>query len=71
MKTFDDIREQLRELPDSEKLLIVDDLLMQLDHPDPELDRVWEEEVVRRRRAYREGNAQTLSFEQVMGIGKD
>ncbi len=66
MKTLDDIREQLRELPDSEKLILVDDLLTQLDRPDPELDRVWEEEVARRRQAYREGNAQTLSFEQVM-----
>lgn len=54
------------ELPDIEKLELVDILLAQLDRPDPELDRVWAEEARKRRQAYREGRLEARDYEQVM-----
>jgi hypothetical protein len=47
--------ERLRKLPDIEKQEIVDELLAQLDKPDPEIDRLWAEEAKRRLRAFRQG----------------
>jgi hypothetical protein len=54
-----EICEKAKELPDTEKLALVDALLMQLDRPDPELDTVWAEEARKRRQAYREGRLET------------
>ena len=43
-KSVDKIAEEIRELPDVEKLRLVDTILSDLDKPDPEIDRVWAEE---------------------------
>ena len=32
---------KIKSLPDNEKIELVDSILMQLDRPDPEIDRVW------------------------------
>lgn len=40
-KNVDEITEAIRELPDTEKLRLVDTILSDLDKPDPEIDRVW------------------------------
>ena len=58
-----DIAAQARSLTEQEKLALIDDLLAQLERPDPEVDRVWADEakkrwrhaVRRRARALREG----------------
>jgi putative addiction module component (TIGR02574 family) len=57
---------QIEFLSDIEKLQLVDLILMQLDHPDPEIDKVWSDEAKARWNAYQEGKLETVSLDQVM-----
>ena len=57
---------KIKSLPDSEKIELVDSILMQLDKPDPEIDRIWAEEARKRWQAYKTGKPETVSYEQVM-----
>ena len=61
-----EICEKARVLPDAEKLALVDALLEQLDRPDPELDRAWTDEALKRRQAFREGRLEAQDYEQVI-----
>ena len=63
---IEEICHHAKELPDVDKLALVDVLLAQLDRPDPELDRVWAEEARRRRQAYREGRLAARDYDQVI-----
>lgn len=40
----DELTAKIKSLPDGEKIELVDDILMQLDKPDPEIDRIWADE---------------------------
>ena len=60
------ICEQASHLPDAEKLALVDELLAQLDRPDPDLERVWADEARKRREAYRQGHIEAASYEEVL-----
>lgn len=62
-----DVIEEIKALPDAEKLEVVDSILLELDKPDPEIDRVWADEARARWRAYREGRAATVSYAEAMG----
>lgn len=57
---------QIERLPDIDKLQLVDLILSQLDHPDPEIDKCWADEAKTRWRAYREGRLETVSYQEVM-----
>jgi len=57
---------KIKSLPDNEKIELVDSILMQLDKPDPEIDRVWADEARKRWQAYKTGKVETVSYEQVM-----
>jgi putative addiction module component (TIGR02574 family) len=57
---------RLKDLPDTEKLRVVDDLLADLDRPDPELDRVWAAEARRRWQSYKAGRARSIGYADVM-----
>ena len=57
---------KIKSLPDGEKMELVDSILMQLDKPDPEIDRIWAEEARSRWQAYKAGKLKTVSYEQVM-----
>lgn len=61
-----ELSEQARDLPDIEKLALVDALLAQLDQPDPEIDHAWAREARSRRQAYREGHMEARDYEQIM-----
>jgi putative addiction module component (TIGR02574 family) len=61
-----ELAEKIKSLPDSEKIELVDSILMQLDKPDPEIDRIWADEARKRWAAYKAGKAETVSYEQVM-----
>ena len=61
-----ELEAKIRSLPDSTKLELVDLILMQLDKPDPEIDRIWAEEARNRWKAYKAGKVKTVSYEQVM-----
>ena len=62
----DKLVSEIRDLPDSEKLRLVDAILSDLNKPDPEIDRVWAAEARKRWTAYKEGRIPTVSYEEVM-----
>lgn len=62
----DKLVSQIKDLPDTEKLRLVDAILTDLDKPDPEIDRVWAHEARQRWTAYKAGRIPTLSYEEVM-----
>jgi putative addiction module component (TIGR02574 family) len=62
----DKLVSEIRGLPDSEKLRLVDAILSDLNKPDPEIDRVWANEAQRRWAAYKDGRIPTVSYEDVM-----
>jgi putative addiction module component (TIGR02574 family) len=62
----DKLVSEIRDLPDSEKLRLVDAILADLDKPDPEIDHVWANEARKRWAAYKEGRIPTVSYEEVM-----
>ena len=66
-KNVDEITEEIRKLPDVEKLRLVDTILSDLDKPDPEIDRVWADEARKRWAAYKAGKVLTVSYASVMG----
>ena len=65
-KNVDDIAEEIRKLPDVEKLRLVDTILSDLDKPDPEIDRVWADEARKRWAAYKAGKVPMVSHESVI-----
>ena len=65
-KKVDKLAAEIHELPDVEKLRLVDAILTDLDKPDPEIDRVWGEEARKRWAAYKAGRIPTVSYESVM-----
>jgi putative addiction module component (TIGR02574 family) len=62
----DQLASAIRELPDADKLRLVDAILTDLDKPDPEIDHVWAEEARKRWSAYKAGRIPTVSYEEVM-----
>ncbi len=64
--TADKIVSEIRDLPDVEKLRVVNTILNELHKPDPEMDRVWGGEARKRWAAYKAGGIPTLSYEEVM-----
>lgn len=65
-KKVDKIAAEIHDLPDVEKLRLVDAILADLDKPDPEIDRIWAEEARKRWTAYKEGRVPSVSYESVM-----
>ena len=65
-KTVDKLAAEIHDLPDVEKLRLVDAILTDLDKPDPEIDRVWAEEARKRWAAYKAGRVPTVTYETVM-----
>ena len=66
MQVNDIIQEALR-LPATARFQIVDQLMQSLDKPDPEIDRIWGEEAVRRLASFDAGRSKTFSPEEVFG----
>jgi putative addiction module component (TIGR02574 family) len=64
-KSVDKLAKKIHELPDIEKLRLVDAILTDLDKPDPEIDRVWAEEARKRWAAYKAGKVPTISYEVI------
>ena len=62
----DELAAKIKALPDSEKIELVDSILMQLDKPDPEIDRIWADEARKRWQAYKAGKIETVTYQQVM-----
>ena len=62
------VQEALR-LPPSARFEIIDLLTQSLDRPDPEIDRLWGEEALRRLAVHDAGRGKTYSMDEV--VGKD
>jgi putative addiction module component (TIGR02574 family) len=60
-----DIIEQALKLKASERYMLLEMLHQSLDKPDPEIDRIWREEALRRVKAYDEGKLSSVSMEEV------
>lgn len=65
-KISNELAAKIKTLPDNEKMELVDSILIQIDKPDPEIDRIWAEEARKRWQAYKTGRAETVSYKQVM-----
>lgn len=64
MKTKE-ILEHALHLKPADKFSIIEGLLMSLDEPDKELDKIWAGEAQKRLQAYREGNLEGIPMEDV------
>jgi putative addiction module component (TIGR02574 family) len=62
----DDLLSTIKALPDTEKLKLVDEILTQLDKPDPEIDRIWADEARKRWTAYKSGKIESVGYEKVL-----
>ena len=60
-----EVIEQALKLKASERYLLLEMLHQSLDKSDPEIDRVWQEEALRRVRAYEEGKLATVTMDEV------
>ena len=60
------LSEQARKLTPEERLALVEDLLDSLHPTDAEIDRLWAEESRDRLAAYRRGEIEAISFEEVL-----
>ena len=69
--TADKLEQEIKSLPDIEKLRLVDAILADLDRPDPEIDRIWADEARKRWDAYKTGRLRTVSYEEVMSKYRD
>ena len=66
MKTLaDNMLKTIKNLSDTEKLKVVDALLVDLDKPDPEVDSLWADEAERRYKKFREGKIKTADYKQI------
>lgn len=57
---------KIKSLPDTEKIELVDSILMQLDKPNPEIDGIWADEARRRWQAYKLGKIETVPYDKIM-----
>lgn len=62
-----EIVESALRLEPAERLDVVDKILYSLDHPDPEIDRIWIDEAEKRLAAYRAGKVKGIPAEEIFG----
>ena len=63
MGTNEIIQEAINLKP-QEKYLIIESLILSLNEPDKDIEKIWIEESQKRLEEYKEGNLKTLSFEE-------
>ncbi len=64
MGTNEIIKEAINLKP-QEKYLIIESLILSLNEPNKEIEKLWIEESEKRLKEYKNGNLETLSFEEV------
>lgn len=64
MGTNEIIQEAINLKP-QEKYLIIESLILSLNEPNKEIEKLWIEESQKRLEEYKNGNLETLSFEEV------
>jgi putative addiction module component (TIGR02574 family) len=63
----EEIIEQAIKLKPTERFDLVEQILHSLDHPNPEIDRIWQEEAEKRLAAYRAGKIKGIPAEDIFG----
>ena len=63
MGTNEIIQEAINLKP-QEKYLIIESLILSLNEPDKDIEKIWIEESQKRLDEYKKGNLKTLSFEE-------
>lgn len=64
MGTNEIIQEAINLKP-QEKYLIIESLILSLNEPDKDIEKIWIEESQKRLDEYKKGNLKTLTFEEV------
>lgn len=62
----DKLLSEIRALPADEKLRLLDAILADIDTPDPEIDQAWVIEARKRWEAYKAGQVESLSYEELL-----
>jgi putative addiction module component (TIGR02574 family) len=62
----DELLAKIKQLSDEEQMCIVDAVLTNLGASEPQITRVWADEVRKRWTAYKAGEMPTVSYEEVM-----
>ncbi len=62
----DKLVSEILELPDEDKLRVLEAILTDLDKPDSTIDQIWAIEARRRWQAYKAGQLNTISYEELM-----
>ena len=65
MSGQDVLKEALKLKPD-ERFLLIEGLIVSLDHPDRSLNQIWSEEAERRLKAYREGRLMAVPMDELL-----
>jgi len=60
-----EIIEEALHLKPQERYIIIENLVQSLNQPNEEMDKIWIVESQKRLKAYKEGIAKTLSYDQV------
>ncbi|SFP73975.1 addiction module protein [Hydrogenimonas thermophila] len=66
MSLVDIIKEALHLKPE-ERYIVIENLIKSLNVPDEEIEKIWIKESQKRFKAYKEGTAKTVSYDQVFG----
>ena len=67
MKIKKEIKQKIDGLTDNEKMVVLNYILQELDKPDPEIDKAWAKEAVRRQKEMCSGKVKALSMDEVFG----
>lgn len=62
---INEIIQEAINLKPQEKYLIIESLILSLNEPDKDIEKIWIEESEKRLDEYNNGNLKTLSFEEV------
>ena len=62
---INEIIQEAINLKPQEKYLIIESLILSLNVPDKDIEKIWIEESQKRLDEYKNGNLKTLSFEEV------
>lgn len=53
-------------LPSVDRAHLVEELMLSLEKPDPEIDSIWEQEALKRYKAYKQNRTRAKDLEEVL-----
>ena len=56
---------QALKLDPSERFIVIEAIIKSLDVPDPKIDKIWAVEAGKRLKAYKAGQLETISFDEM------